>query len=208
MLRAILIAIFLGEAAFSADLMGRVTTQFGDPLPETEITIRSLDGEEITEVVTNDDGQFSVSDLPPETVRLDIVSPGFKRLLATAALDENTPTKISVGLRVAEIGLTVAVKDTPQIRTKWRVKGVVKRLQDGSTVSRATLCFISADEDPPILIRERARADGTFTVDLPEIGPYKVVARDDDSAGVAFFQSRIEEPITVLIGAYAPDACR
>ncbi len=208
MLRAILVAILLGQAAFSADLIGRVTTQFGDPIPETGVTIRSLDGEEIREVVTNEDGEFSLSDLPPETIRLDIVSPGFKNLLATATLDENTPTKISVGLKIAEIGTSVPIKGESPSRSQWSVKGVVKWLRDGSTVSRASLCFISMDQDPPTLIRERARRDGTFNVDLPDIGTYKVVARDYNNAGVAFFHTGIEEPITVLIGAYAPDACR
>ena len=86
-------------------ITGRVTDPAGAVVREAKVTVANIETNEVREVTTNDEGNFSIHQLQAASYRLKVEAPGFK----TASIEDvriavQINRTVDVTLEVGEIG--------------------------------------------------------------------------------------------------------
>lgn len=118
-------SIFLVQPAFaqsaiSGDIAGTVTDPTGAIVPNTTISVKSLDTGEIKTITTNSAGSYRVSLLKPGSYEVDSSAPGFQnaaiKLTVQAGIVANGDIKLSVGSGAQTV--EVSAEAVPLIHTE------------------------------------------------------------------------------------------
>src|ERR1700738_754761 len=75
-----LIAAGVSFGQVRGTLNGKVTAASGGAVPRAAVTITNVATNERHDVVTGQDGNFVIADLPPGSYRISVEASGFKRL--------------------------------------------------------------------------------------------------------------------------------
>lgn len=126
-------------------LTGTVVDQGGAPLPDVTITVGA------TTVMTGDDGQFTIPDLPAGEVEVAAARGGYESATGKATI---------VGGPGATLTLTLA-----RIQPKSQIRGVVRDFGGKGLVAKVRIDPLGAELS--------SAADGTFVIDAPP-GTYTV----------------------------------
>jgi hypothetical protein len=109
------LGLLLASSAFAqistAQLAGRVTDSSGAVLPGVTVTMTQTDTAAVRSVVTDGEGAYLVSNLPPGPYRLEVALQGFRTFVQTGIVLQvaATPT-INVSLALGELSETVTVE--------------------------------------------------------------------------------------------------
>lgn len=158
----------------SADLSGRITDLFGEPLEGAVVRVFPFStniGEprierraSPVEATTNSKGDYSIAGLPPGSYTVTVELRGFRRF-------ESCLVTIQPGINTMDFGLEVGVNiDVPIIR----IEGLVRRA-DRSPITDATLTIISVFNRA---LTEQTRTDqkGRYKFAILAPGHYVLIA--------------------------------
>src|SRR5437762_3143705 len=106
-----LLAIPASGQLSTAQLNGKVTDTSGAVLPGATVTVTQANTGAVRSVVTDGDGQYLVSNLPPGPYRLEVALQGFRTYAQTGIVLQvaATPT-INVSLALGDVQETVTVQ--------------------------------------------------------------------------------------------------
>ena len=94
----------------SGQITGSVVDQAGAALPEAKITVTQVGTNLTREVNTNQDGIYSVPDLPAGTYRISVTQGGFKETVAEGVIvNASTTTRQDFALQVGAVGERVDI---------------------------------------------------------------------------------------------------
>jgi len=95
---------------FRATVVGRITDQAGAVLPGAQVTITNTETNQVTSVVSNDEGSYVITALPSGTYRLKVEQSGFKQFVREGIILEirANPT-VDVTLEPGDVGESVTV---------------------------------------------------------------------------------------------------
>ena len=94
----------------NAQISGFVKDSAGAVIPGAKVVVKSQTKSVERTAVTNDQGYYVISNLPPDTYSVTVEHPGFKRLtLADKKVDPNIATTVDVSLEVGQVSEVVSV---------------------------------------------------------------------------------------------------
>src|SRR5258708_10102682 len=108
----------LGQAVYG-NLVGTVTDPQGNAVAGAKITVSNISKGTTEEVVSNENGGFSVTHLIPDNYRIRIEAPGFKAYdITSVRVDADTTVRADAVLQVGAVTQTVEVTgEIPQLQT-------------------------------------------------------------------------------------------
>ena len=121
---------------FKATVIGTITDPNGATVPGATVTITEQGTGRKQTVVTSEEGNFTITQLPPGKYDLRVESKGFKSVIQTdVVLETNETKRVDVALQLGDVTETVTVDNvTPSaINTETSSKGEViiqKQVQD------------------------------------------------------------------------------
>lgn len=112
-------ALPLGAQVVFGNLIGTVTDPSGSAIPNARVTITDLDKNVVTEVTTNESGNFSKGQLTAGNYKLEIEAAGFKKgLVAGVAVSVDTTQRVDVRLEVGNVTEQIEVTaEAPLIKS-------------------------------------------------------------------------------------------
>ncbi|HUS06329.1 MAG TPA: carboxypeptidase-like regulatory domain-containing protein, partial [Bryobacteraceae bacterium] len=104
----------------NATLLGNITDATGGSVPNAKVTISEANTGISRNVSTNENGNYTVPDLPPGTYTIDVEQAGFKRASrAGVEVVVNTTVRIDMTLQVGSSSETVSVTaEAPILQTE------------------------------------------------------------------------------------------
>jgi hypothetical protein len=117
----------------SGTLSGRVTSASGAAIPNAAITITETNTGSSQRVLTGQDGNFSISNLPPGTYRVEVESSGFKRSAQNSVqLSGAAPATVNITMEAGSKSEVVEVQaQTPAVQDQ---SAEISRSYDGRVV--------------------------------------------------------------------------
>ena len=108
----------LGQAIYG-NLVGTVTDPQGNVVAGAKVTVTNISKGTTEEVVSNENGSFSVTHLMPDNYRVRIEAPGFKAHdISSVRVDADTTIRADAVLQVGAVTQTVEVTgEIPQLQT-------------------------------------------------------------------------------------------
>lgn len=105
------IALTLGILPLAAQtsLSGSITDGQGAAVPEAIVTARNADTAAIRKTLTNQTGEYSMTQLQPGTYRVSVEKPGFRMHAAEMLLQVNTPATMNAKLELGSVSEAVNV---------------------------------------------------------------------------------------------------
>ena len=102
----------------SGQITGEVVDQSGAALPDTKITATQVGTNLTREVMTNQDGIYSMPDLPVGIYRISATHTGFKEsVVENVTVNVSTTTRQNLSMQVGEVGERVDIlADAVQIQ--------------------------------------------------------------------------------------------
>src|SRR6267143_3436221 len=99
----------VGQAVYGS-IFGTVTDPQGNAVAGAKVTVTSVAKGTVTEVTTNESGNYSVIHLIPDTYRVKVEAPGFKvHDVASVLVQVDTTTRVDAQLQVGAVTQTVEV---------------------------------------------------------------------------------------------------
>jgi len=102
-LYALLFALPAGAQTHRASVRGTVTDPNGAVVPSAQVTLVNAETNKRRAVVSDGEGNFSISSLPPGTYRLEVSAAGFATFTRDETLPVNQEVRVEVGLDVASV---------------------------------------------------------------------------------------------------------
>ncbi|MBA2646895.1 MAG: carboxypeptidase regulatory-like domain-containing protein [Pyrinomonadaceae bacterium] len=86
------VSIDIAAQDFRATVVGRITDQAGAAVPGAQVAITNTETNQLTRIVSNEEGEYVITALQPGTYRLEIEQRGFKRFVQafTEGLSEDS----------------------------------------------------------------------------------------------------------------------
>jgi hypothetical protein len=110
--------VFAQSGATSASATGKVLDQQGGAITGAVIQFKKIDTNLEREAITDDNGLFNISQLPPGSYEIAVNAENFRPESRNLELMLGTTTVIHFVLRVGEIGEVILVKNTEEGRTE------------------------------------------------------------------------------------------
>src|ERR1700730_14515540 len=106
------------QAVFGG-ILGTVTDAQGNAVSGAKVTVTSLTKNTVSETITNESGNFSVTHLIPDNYRVRIESTGFKAFdVASITVNADSSVNVDATLQIGEVTQTVEVTgEIPQLQT-------------------------------------------------------------------------------------------
>jgi hypothetical protein len=99
------------QAVSIATVTGRVTDQQGAVVTGAQVKVTGVDTGTVHDVITNEDGLYTVTNLTIGAYTLQVAAPGFQTYVQTGILLRvNDNVQINVTMKVGQVGETVEVK--------------------------------------------------------------------------------------------------
>jgi len=107
-----------GQAVYGS-ILGTVTDPQGSAVSGAKVTVTSVTKGTTEETTTNESGNYTVTHLIPDTYRVTIEAPGFKKQdIASVSVSADTGAHVDAQLEVGAITQSVEVTgETPQLKT-------------------------------------------------------------------------------------------
>ena len=120
---------------FKATVVGQITDSNGAAVPSAKVTITAPATNQSQTVVTDGDGNFTISQLDPDSYSLKVEASNFKTLVQTGlVLETNQSLRLDLKLAVGNIQETVTVAaEAPALNSETSSKGEVitpRQVQD------------------------------------------------------------------------------
>src|SRR5215213_6266834 len=111
----------------SGQISGNVTDPGGAVLPDATVTVTQVGTGLQRTVTTNDDGNYTITDLPVGIYRVSVTKTGFKETFAeNVTINVATTTRQDFSLQVGQVGETVTVQSSDvQVETQTGAIGEV-----------------------------------------------------------------------------------
>jgi hypothetical protein len=111
----------------SGQITGTIFDQSGAAMPNIAVTVTQLETNLRREVKTNEDGIYTVPDLPIGTYRLNVTAPGFKEaVVESLTVNVATTTRQDITMTVGDVGERVeVVANDLQVETETGAVGTV-----------------------------------------------------------------------------------
>jgi len=118
-LAGMLVAVFALSQSFTASIRGVVTDATGASIPRATVTVTDADRNVQYRTITDEEGRYVVTALPPGNYTIAIEASGFKRFVRSAfPLSVQQQATIDAQLEVGEITATVEVAaEAPLLNT-------------------------------------------------------------------------------------------
>ena len=144
----------LESAQFSAigqthrgSIRGTLTDSLSTPLSSVVIKLIQTETNESRSARTGDDGEFTVSALPPGSYRIEVEQTGYKKYSRLATLQVNQELRIDISLEVGPITEELIVtapetalrKDSPVLGTVIENRQIINLPLDGRNFLELTL---------------------------------------------------------------------
>lgn len=132
----VVVALFVAPSARAQDvgsLQGTVTDPSGAGIGGAKVTATDLSSSASHSTITEKDGAFSLTQLPPSTYKVEIVKDGFKSYVqAKVSILVATPTLLDAKLQLGSVAQQVIVESTaaPTINTQDATVGNTFNEQD------------------------------------------------------------------------------
>jgi len=117
---ASLLTIWIASPLFASGPTGTITGTITDPsgavIPKARVTVRNEETNATRGAETNEDGDYTVTLLPPGRYRVDVESAGFRRsVFHGVSVDVDQTVRLDFSLQVGMITEEVNVTETPPI---------------------------------------------------------------------------------------------
>jgi hypothetical protein len=115
----VVISVLAWSQAVNGSMVGTVTDSSGAVIPNAKVTILEVDTGSSRSTDTNDSGNYSFSDLPPGTYRVDLEAKGFKHEIRprTDVLVNQTP-RVDFQVQPGSVSDTIEVTaESPALQT-------------------------------------------------------------------------------------------
>lgn len=111
----------------TATLVGRVTDATRSAVPGAEVKVRNLDTNLLREAVSQSDGEYTVSSLPPGKYEVSIEKTGFRGIRETALeLQVGQTARLDAQLVIGAVSESIEIKaDVPLLNTETSSRGDV-----------------------------------------------------------------------------------
>jgi hypothetical protein len=160
---ACLLTLLLGSSyaqTGTSTVLGVVTDQQGSVIADATVTLRSAGKEFIRSQTTDGEGGYAFKSLPPDSYIIQVVAPGFKKLLVS---DVNVGANLSVEINVTlEVGSLERINDDAPIRVS--VKDIKPPLVEARPASFITMCGSRS-----YLVKDSAGGYLMFTMHTPDM---------------------------------------
>lgn len=103
---------WVGAQVLYGTVVGTVTDTGGSAIRGATVIITATQTGQTRSTTTNDNGELTVSDLPPGTYSVEISASHFKKVAETTQVIANTVTRVDLKLAVGEASETVTVTGT------------------------------------------------------------------------------------------------
>ena len=134
----LLLVVATLSAQYSSGIEATIVDQSGSAISEARVIITNQATQVVREVTANMSGYFRVSDLPPGTYRVEVVSPGFERYVQTnLQIAANQLKTIYPKLPVGE--QKVAVEVTANVESIETGKSSVASIVSQKTIENAPM---------------------------------------------------------------------
>lgn len=108
----------LAQAVYGS-VLGTVTDPQGGAVAGAKVTVTSVAKNTVTETTTNDDGNYSVTHLIPDTYKIHVEAAGFKSTdIPAVQVSADTGARVDVAMQVGAVTQSVEVtSELPQLQT-------------------------------------------------------------------------------------------
>jgi len=114
----------------AGEVGGVVVDQNGAVIPGAEITVTNTQTATSLTTKSDDEGHWRIAGMQPGAVKVDIISPGFKRTVHDLDLQASKPARLGTTLEVASVSETVTITgtDSSEINSR-RIEDMIKKNQ-------------------------------------------------------------------------------
>ena len=111
----------------TANLVGRVQDQTGGVVPAASILVRHAAVGETREVKSDENGEYTITNLPPGNYRITVEKDGFRRLVERGlTLEVDQTARLDFELQIGAVSETVQVTaSVPLLNTENAMRGDV-----------------------------------------------------------------------------------